>query len=288
MRKKDKKIILVLSILITLFLGLVFFAWTVVPNLQMVTFYKNLRIFINRQQEEKLLNSKFTYYPMTYVQSELRYKFAEYIFRAFLEKDNPSKEFVVFAKDKLEESARKENNYANNFLALGKAYDLLADLYPDQQVLMRLKAEENYKKALKLLPDMQTILYALSVNLTNQRKTDEALVVSKKAVEEDPRVAESHYYYGIMLFNKGSKQNMDESLKEMEIAFQNNFPANSSLARGIYEKLLSYYYDKKDIFNLKTVLNRLIYLNENQADVYKKIIKYMDDNKIVPILNLRQ
>jgi|GEM_PF-3081906 len=286
MKEKYKKIILIFFCIVTLFLGVLFVFWTIIPNLQSTFFYKNFRLFTNEQNEKGLLNSQFSFYPNTYVQPRLRYEFMDLLFKAYAGGQNPSKELVLFAKNKLEENTLIEGNYANNFLALGKAYDLLADLYPKEQAQMRLKAESSYKKALELFPGIQSVLYTYSVNLTNQGRIDEALSMIEQAVKEDPRVAESHYYLGVILYNKGGDQNINESLKEMETAFQGGYVGQDNLPRIIYEKMLIHYYDQKNISNLKIVLNRLVYLNESQADTYKKIIKYMDLNKIIPILNL--
>lgn len=285
MKYKYKKITLTCFVLVSLFLGTVFFVWTVFPDIQIMYFYTNLSKTLSGKKEV-MFDSRITFSPYTWVQPEIRGQFLSYIFDVQL-KYPVDLDVVLFAVNKMEESVLVEHNYSTHYLNLGIAYDLLADLNPMKKGEMLLKAEENYKKGLEVLPGNQRIYYAYAINLANQGKTDEAVLIAKKALDEDMNVAESHYYYGIMLFKKSGDVNLKQSLAEMEFAFDHVYITKDNLSKTIYEKFLVYFYNQKDILNIKIVLNRLMSFDKIQSSTYQKIIDYINSNKIIPLLNIK-
>ena len=216
---------------------------------------------------------------LAYVDNFLLGKFAS-------EKNYNDVSLLKFAISKMEETIKYESNYPARFFTLGKLYGVLALASPGENDELLLKAEEQFKKALSLYKDKQDIAYMYAVNLSNQGRDDEALAITKREVDLDPRVLESHYYYAIMLIKKGGVKNTDLSLSEFEIAFNGGFGPKDELPKEVYNKLLLYYYENKDIHRLSTVLSRLIVLNPAQAQIYQKIVDYIKQNKVIPILSM--
>ncbi len=284
MKEKYKKLILFCFSVVSLFLSVSFFVWTIFPNIQIMYFYTNLSGVLNGESKE-MTNSNITFSPYTWVQPEIRGQFLSYIFDAQLE-HSIDPQIVQFAVNKMEESVLIEHNYSTHFLNLGIAYDLLADLNPAKKDEMLLKAEENYKKGLDVLPGNQRIYYAYAINLANQGKSKEAILIAKKALDEDSNVAESHYYYGIMLYKEGGGTNLREALKEMEFAFNSGYKTKDDLSKKIYEKFLVYFYNQNDIDNIKIVLNRLVIFDKVQSPTYEKIIDYINKTGNIPLLNI--
>ena len=288
MKEINKNIFIALFCTGTIFLGIVFFFWSV-PAYFSVRKDIGYAIFAMKNNPDMILENKDFLNTKNYLWPEtVEFFVDDYFSGKFASEKNYSNiPLIKFIINKLEESMAYEGNYAGRFFTLGKIYGILAIASPENDNELLKKAGEQFEKALSLYKNKQDILYMYTVNLSNQGKDDEALSVAKNTVDLDPRVLESHYYYGIMLFKKGADENLNQALKEFEIAFNGGFKPKDDLPKTLYEKFLMYYYGKKNTDNFRIVVSRLMSLNSEQTATYQKIIDYIDKNKVIPSLNIK-
>jgi tetratricopeptide (TPR) repeat protein len=194
---------------------------------------------------------------------------------------------VEFATQKLAESVAMGDNYPEHYLDLGRAYDLLAGIHPDQAVQYHDKAQVVYQQALSIFPQDQSLLFADMINLSYEGKIDEAIKVAQAALAEDERVPESHYYLGEILFLKDNVSNATVSLDDMEYSLNQGVNPLPVLTKAAYEKMLALFYKESDMPHLVTVLNRLVLINPDEAPTYQKVLEYIKQTNQIPILNLQ-
>ena len=240
---------------------------------------------------EVLKKAQFPFIGTFSIQPELRYHFMDQILQFYADSPNETvkkslESLVPFAIDKLSEGLSYDDSAAY-FLALGRAYDLEADMYPDQTQEFHLKAEVQFKKALELYPDNQKTMYVYAINLAHQNKFDDALTMLQQTLAVDPRVAESHYYLGVILFYQDNSVNAVSSLENIEYALDHDMNPLATFTKAAYQRLLVIFYDRGDLPHLTTVLSRLVLINPDQAEQYKKVLDYIKTYNQMPILSLQ-
>ncbi len=274
------------------FLGIAFFAWTVFPYLQMRSFFVGFKKAINGDASI-LRNNTFAFANMTYVQPELRYQFMDYLLN-FYSDDKYAKEreelvsLLPIAIDKLSKSFSYEKNYAAHFLALGRGYDLMADLDPLRSKEFHGQAVLQFKKSLEIYPDNQRTLYAYAITIANEGDVDGAIAMMQKILARDPRIPESHYYLGTLLYMKDNFANSDTALEHITYSLDHGIEPALSLTKKIFEKMLVYYYAKQDISRFKIVVEKLSRYDNDQSLVYKKILSYIAEHNALPVINLKK
>jgi tetratricopeptide (TPR) repeat protein len=274
--------------IMALFLGISFFVWTVYPYAQMASYVKKIDLAINGEPEA-LTESKFVFEPYTSVQPTIRYRFLYNLFSEYKKgvlnvKDVPLIEFAIM---KMDETVKQTDHYPQQFSIMGKMYDALADIAPNDAQRYDTLAEVYYKKAISLSPNNynQDAKFSYSLNLTNQGRVNEAVLLMRQTVAYDTRPPEGHYYLGLALFKQG-EANYLESLNEMEYSFSHKFNPFKGLAKGMYGNFMAYFYHKKDIKNLITVVDRLALLDEAQRDTYIKLSEVMRTYNRIPIIDI--
>ena len=283
-----KKLTLTGFVCAALFLGIAFFVWTIFPYAQMSVFMANFKAYPGGDTGP-LFTDSFEFYPETFLQAQMRYEVVQALIPQYTNGSisNNQTPLVVFMTQKLAESVSLGNkDHSEQYLDLGRAYDILASVYPDKAQEYHSQAGDAYRQALALFPGEQSILYAYIINLSHQNKIDDSLRVAEQALAEDPRVPESHYYLGIALFTKDNNLNAVAALSELEFALDNNANPIPEFTLAVYEKMLQIFYTSGDSVHLITVLNRLIQLNPNETATYQKILTYMKTYNQIPLLNL--
>ncbi len=278
----------VVFLVVALFLSFSFFVWTLYPYAQMARFVKKFDEAL-AGNPKALIESRFSFYPYTSVQPAIRYKLITYLFFEYKEGrlHKESAPLVEFAIDKMDEIAKKTDNFPYFFSSIGKAYDQVADLLPEKAQQYHVVAEGYYKKAISLSPGNynQDAKFTYAINMANQGRADEAVALMRETVAYDTRPAEPHYFLGIMLFKHG-ESHWDESLSEMEYSFDHGFDPGQGLAKKIYERFLRFYYNKKDVGQFIIVAQRLSLLDKDQSAIYKQIIELTQKNNSIPLLNI--
>jgi tetratricopeptide (TPR) repeat protein len=93
-------------------------------------------------------------------------------------------------------------NDAYNHYLLADLYNLGYDIDPKNYLA---KAEVQEQAALQLSPSRQEIYYYMSKTKNLENDDEGALVMAKKALDLDPKVPDSHFYYGMLAFALGQK-----------------------------------------------------------------------------------
>ncbi|MDP2598368.1 MAG: O-antigen ligase family protein [Candidatus Liptonbacteria bacterium] len=89
---------------------------------------------------------------------------------------------------------------AYNHYALIDIYNQVAALDPKKYTA---QAEAEAKIALEQSPDRQEVYFSLAKTYLIKGEKDRALAVLKTALDIDPKVADAHFFYGIVLFSIG-------------------------------------------------------------------------------------
>lgn len=287
MKKTHKNIVRITSILVTVFLFITVVFWTYIPFRQMATFSKAFREVRAGNPERMFTNEEKIFSRFTFVQPELRYQFIDFLFRDFSAEPTPdAPPALALAMEKLEEGLAVNSDYANHILALGKGYDLQANLGIGDVDELRKKAEEVYLDALEIFPDNQRITFAYAINIANQRRIDEAIEIVEEVYEADPRVAESNFYYGALLYMKDNTGNADRALPHFEYVLDRIPDPMPVLTITIYRKMLSHYYTLRDTERFYKVTKRLVQLDPDQKEAYETILSYMDEQGVIPNISI--
>src|SRR5689334_12998778 len=98
------------------------------------------------------------------------------------------------------------------------------------------KAEEHYRAAIALNPNLADAHYNFGVMLAEQKRFTEAAEAFRRAIEANPQFAEAHLNYGALL---EGQQQFDEAMKHYRLAVENrpdNRQAHFQLARMLIYK----------------------------------------------------
>jgi tetratricopeptide (TPR) repeat protein len=252
--------------------------------MQMIRFFRYF-IASNQTAHDVLTpNREKIFEPFTYIQPGLRFDFANVFFDGYL--TGPTKTeppLLAAAVRELEEGVAREPHYPQHHLSLGKGYDLLADFHPSEAQVFRKKAEEQYLAGLAIFPGNPRITYAYAVNLAGQKRQDEAIAMLRTLYASDPRVAESAYYLGLILYTS-APQNAAESLGYFEQALDGKQNPLPNLTLSIYRQMLPYYYNQGDLAHFTTVVQRLAQLPSEDKATYASIATYIEEHHALPTI----
>ncbi len=274
---------------VTLFSGIAFIWWTVVPNLQIASFHRAFKKVVTTQDPTYILDNPKLFTP-NYTQPMVRYLFATLLVKGYGSEDRSiSLKLMPFALQKLEESVSVSKPYLNTFINLGKLYEILGHTSGDPKIdeTFSAKAGDYYEQALKIVPNQQTVIVAYSINLYNRGKIDSAIALLRASLDEDDRIPDLHYYLGQFLAYQHEK-NIPEALKEIELSFNLGSDIDTKLSQQTYQKMLFYFYKIHDQENMVTVLSRLITLDARQAPMYTQIRDYILSKHSIPSLELNK
>ena len=141
--------------------------------------------------------------------------------------------------------------FDSEFPLIRRAIDELIKLHPRQAYYWYLRgrafseasrfdssyldeAEKNFMVADELSPNRQQIAYALGKHLL-QTNTDRALSVLRRMVDLDPKVAQSHWYYGLALVNAGEEiLGQDELVRAGELSYDPQTIEEALLLRELF------------------------------------------------------
>jgi tetratricopeptide (TPR) repeat protein len=105
------------------------------------------------------------------------------------------------------------------------------------------KVAENYfARSFALFPHYPQTEYAYLFHLMNSGKKEEALLMAKNILSRDPRVEQSQYYYGLLLYMVHPEKNADEALIHLEIALEQDIDPLPQLTGKVYNALMAHTY----------------------------------------------
>ena len=285
MNKKVQAGLLVsLSAALTILIAWAFVWQTLIPHIQMHMFKTEASMAVNKIDSKPLLADTFIFQGNNYAQGIIRNSLINSIFTLY-KSDTINQVDPVMEKSihELEQYTTTHPDRYDFYLNLAKAYDLEAVL--SKNPVFAIKANENYKKALSIIPDRQDVVYPYANSLLNLGAPQLALQMLNQSVAQNPTVPEGHYRLGETYGLLGSVY-YDDSLTQLEISLNVNFNADPVLTREIYDKFLRYYYTKKDIERFETTIKRLIVLNPSQASSYGQVLDYIQKTGTLPVINI--
>lgn len=265
-----------------LFLGISYlFLWgAFIPFFQEVIFTRA----IHTKNIQVLLNNKFIFNPYTNIQPEIISYFFDVIQRTDQDK-NKNTDLVVKLSEKIINIFKKRENYfiyyPAFFTKLAQSYDInsLATKKTENYSI----ASEYYKKALDIFPNRQEIQYTYILDLLSRAENEKAIFVAKNAFDNDARILDSNYYYGISLASiKGD--NYKKALDLMETSFSGDNRFSLIINRKKYLEMFIYFYQKKDIVRFRVVSSRLVEFDPERKELYQKIVEYINKENKIPYL----
>ena len=269
---------------VTVFLGWVFFAQTLVPHLQMRAYVREINEAVSGNDPQPILNDTFIFKGSNYAQEVLR---ATFLNAAFSQTTSggPQASTVLLdaALKKVQDYMSIHTVRADYYLGIAKSDDVEASI--DSNPLLLIYAEQNYEAALALVPGRQDIMYPFANNLLKLGLDQESIAVLQQAIAETPTVPEGPYRLGEEYAVMGTAT-YDQSLSELEIALNSNFNPDAALVKQIYDKFLEYYYQQSDVAHFKIVLARLILINPSEASAYTTVLNYIQTNGVMPTINI--
>ncbi|MGA9993983.1 MAG: tetratricopeptide repeat protein [Pyrinomonadaceae bacterium] len=169
----------------------------------------------------------------------------------------------------IKETSLKEGKYKKGL----QAFSFYSQAYQAEDAGDKVKAEELYRKAIKLNPDYTEAYIYLGYLLSkDEARQKEAEKLYRKAIELNPNLAITYYCLGALLDKDAARQKEAEELYRKAIKLNpNDADAYSSL--GI---LLSK--DEARQEEAEAAFRKTIELNPNEADVYYNLGYFLDGN----------
>jgi hypothetical protein len=199
--KANPSRILIVSVLgiATVFFGILFCAWTVVPYLQMNRYYAGIRAYM--AGNKKAVTDERIFSPITYAGPKLRSALLSFAINQYQDRGDADAP-VSFAIAQYEALGSMLSHDPQYFLTLARGYTVLAKMTRQYDEYLGL-AESYYAKALSLWPGSPDIIFEYVTNLVNRRKVAEAVALARKGVEENPKLLNMRYYLGYALYQSG-------------------------------------------------------------------------------------
>jgi tetratricopeptide (TPR) repeat protein len=265
----------------------VFVVWTALPVFQMMSFYGRLKQ-VTKYDATPITHARFAFYPMSYVQTRIRIDLVTTIIENQIASGQISPEFLEFAISKLSEMETITPDQANIDVVLAKAYDTLANLRPKEKDYYYKVAENYFARSFALFPHYPQTEYAYLFHLMNSGKKEEALLMAKNILSRDPRVEQSQYYYGLLLYMVHPEKNADEALIHLEIALEQDIDPLPQLTGKVYNALMAHTYQVGNKEALVTVLKRLGALYPAGKEGYDQVIGFITKTGQIPVITITQ
>lgn len=137
--------------------------------------------------------------------------------------------FVLAEGDKIISDHPNDAAYYTNFV---KLYDILGENSRDPQIL---KIAQSYgEKSLELSPNRQETLFYLTKNALLENDAKSAVAFTTKAVEVDPSINSSHWYFGLALIADGRQE---KGITEIKKAFELGYKPQNQLEKDFIKNL---------------------------------------------------
>jgi tetratricopeptide (TPR) repeat protein len=274
-----------LSVGTALFLGVGFFYWTIVPYMQSYSYIIDTRQAYSTADFSIFIDDEFVFEPDSNVQGILRSDFLRQIMTQYsngtFKTLNP-----IFDKaiNEMETYVSSHKNYYTYVIGLANAYSIKYGLDNDPKSLAL--EEKYFKQAMEIIPGRQDVVYAYSLVLLKQNRHQEALDLVQQLITKNPDIYSNYYQLGQLKMMMGI-DHYTEALAQFEIALSHNVNTNPDFTKNVYQELLKYYYEKKDVPNFVIVTNQLIKVDPAQKNAYVGVLDFIkvNGNKL-PNLNI--
>lgn len=271
--------------LITVFGGIAFFWWTVLPYVQMSDYVSKENDM--RQGIENTDNDSFIFDTHTFATAEIHYQFLDFLLSLTAGNPKPSDIFDNAIASSKAYIDKFPSPYYRYYVKLATAYDVNAVLHNDSSLYAT--ADMYYQKALQIVPNRQDVIYGYSVDLIRQGRDQDAIAILRNALLQDSANYETNYYLAFALaFAPNHDSYNNEILSRFEYAIDNDVAGiDYASLQKIYENLFAYYYQTKNVADFTTVVKRLAVWDPQQSAIFDKILDYIQKNNSIPLLNIQ-
>lgn len=263
---------------------------TVVPYFQMKTYFEKL----HTGQFVQILNTDSIFSPYTYVQGLIRPDLLNHFSLANMNNVNNHSfdKAIAYQEDLL----KQEGFNPYNYIFLATAYSTKGKLLHDQVSFE--KAETYFKNAISISPTRQELYYSYGVFLSDQGRSAEAQEIYQQALNLGNQAIFSHFYLGLALITAG-ENNYIQALDHLETFFTSpyahedeNYNQNAdpgwTTSKNDYNKLLRYFYQKKDKDRVLIIAKRLSDLDQAQSQAYNQVIQIINQTGQLPVIDFEQ
>jgi len=199
------------------------------------TYYWSVNYFLNNMPEAAIESFKKSVGGFNPYASEVRRTFAANVANIYRQNSLPEPEKNVrFAIGELQKAIKEKKN---DFWIRTNMAEIAAVVYPIDAGYLDL-GEEASREAAVLSPNRQEIYFNWAKTRLLKGEKKEALELIKKALELDPMVGVSHFYYAILSFDSGDYETGVRELKRAEEL--GRYPNNLKEARSIADYLADF------------------------------------------------
>ncbi len=170
-------------------------------------------------------------------------------------------DFFSFAESAIKTNIARHPRHAYYHFMLGRLYT--EALNYDKSYGQ--KAEEAFKRALELSPQRQQIHFGLAKLFIELGRKDEAIQIYKQAIQTAPRIAEAHWFYAVMLQDKGE---IETAKKEMIEAANLGYTPPSLEERLFFARLMA---AEKNYPRVIDYLESALRLEPKRADLWAQL-----------------
>ncbi|MDP3881070.1 MAG: O-antigen ligase family protein [bacterium] len=272
-------------LLITIFLSWVFIKNDFPAYMQMREYTK---LKSSNGSTERSRDSVFE--PFTFAQTTIRRDFLSNYQKRQDTRTIQEEALLNIAFTKAEEYKNKRPYDFRFTASLAAAYQVRANETENTELLK--KGEEYLRHALTFAPNRPSYQFQLAVNLMYQGRSEEAFPIVKNIMEEDPELADSYYYYGLLLWIQDEDNHYQEAFNNFEKAFdmsleEDLFLRNKADIGLIYDTLFQKFYNLRSQENVIKAAQRMIKNGHAQSDALQKIIDSVEQG-IWPDINFGQ
>lgn len=195
----------------------------------------------------------------------------------------------------LETSIQNMEDYLNNsknIFIYPNVYELLSNAYFTKYQYTQNESDLSKshlytEKLLNYTQYKQSFIYKHNLAKIDIGKTEEGVNKIIDIYSESDKLDIDEYYMGLAKYYIGEKE---KSLIHLEKLLSSqstgkNFIRSWQEIKNIYYNFMQEFYNKKDMGNFFIVVNRLIYLDDNNKEFFIKIIE-TTDKKILPNIKL--
>lgn len=277
---KQKKQYIFLKIFlsfIVIFSVYLFIFGNFIPFLQTIVFMKG----INKKSANILLEKNIILSPYTNIQTSIRRTYFSAIQKTRFNDPKLATELAEKLIDVYKRDEKRGQYYPLFFTQFGQIYDV-QNIYLNKPEGF-LNASLNYKKAYDLFPKRQEVSYFYILDLLSNKKYNEAVNIAKKTYEDDDRVLDSVYYYGLSLVSFPNPE-FRQGLDLLEKAIDSGANLSPEISRKVYIDMFFDFYKKKDKDSFIIVCKRLVQIDSERNELYLGIIDYVQKNNKLPYL----
>lgn len=263
MNKPDQTLIFSILTAGSLFFGISFFAWTLVPHIQMARY--------ESAAENGFANVAIRpgiFRPYTYAQPGIRDAYVRDTISALDRAPgmDASAETLRSATALLEESVERQPNYPKYLYTLARAYTTLAGIDLDAREQNLARAERYYQEAYTLVPDYPEAMQVYAVLLTTKGDYTQAVELLEGVLAYADTPA-THFYLGIALSQMGEGRYPD-ALVHLE---QASGKGSQKLVISTYRRLLASFLRGNDRERARIALDRLMDIDTDRIQDYREI-----------------